>query len=112
MPIEKFSLQTLNIDDELMLCDCPGLVMPSFVSTKHEMVIWGILPIDQMRDHVGPVNLIASLIPRPVLESTYGIFIPKPSEGEDESRPPTSEELLNAYGCKLFFLIIEKKTLI
>jgi large subunit GTPase 1 len=83
-----------------MLCDCPGLVMPSFVSTKHEMVIWGILPIDQMRDHVGPVNLIASLIPRSILESTYGIFIPKPSEGEDSSRPPTSEELLNAYGCK------------
>lgn len=93
-------MKTLNIDDELMLCDCPGLVMPSFVSTKHEMVIWGILPIDQMRDHVGPVNLIASLIPRPILESTYGIFIPKPSEGEDSTRPPTSEELLNAYGCK------------
>ena len=84
-----------------MLCDCPGLVMPSFVSTKHEMVIWGILPIDQMRDHVGPVNLIASLIPRPVLEATYGIFIPKPGEGEDLTRPPTSEELLNAYGCMI-----------
>lgn len=93
--------QTLNIDEELMLCDCPGLVMPSFVSTKHEMVIWGILPIDQMRDHVGPINLIASLIPRRILESTYGIFIPKPMEGEDLSRPPTSEELLNAYGCNI-----------
>ena len=86
-----------------MLCDCPGLVMPSFVSTKHEMVIWGILPIDQMRDHVGPINLIASLIPRRILESTYGIFIPKPMEGEELSRPPTSEELLNAYGCNIDF---------
>ena len=84
-----------------MLCDCPGLVMPSFVSTKHEMVIWGILPIDQMRDHVGPVNLIAALIPRNVLESTYGIFIPKPGEGEDCDRHPTSEEVLNAYGCEV-----------
>ncbi|EFX89969.1 hypothetical protein DAPPUDRAFT_309652 [Daphnia pulex] len=96
--------QTLNIDDDLMLCDCPGLVMPSFVSTKHEMIIWGILPIDQMRDHVGPVNLIASLIPRSILESTYGIFIPKPSEGEDATRPPTSEELLNAYGFMRGFM--------
>lgn len=84
-----------------MLCDCPGLVMPSFVSTKHEMVIWGILPIDQMRDHVGPVNLIAALIPSNVLESTYGIFIPKPGEGEDCNRHPTSEEVLNAYGCEV-----------
>jgi len=96
--------QTLEIDDDLMLCDCPGLVMPSFVSTKHEMVIWGILPIDQMRDHVGPINLIASLIPRRILESTYGIFIPKPFEGEDLSRPPSSEELLNAYGFMRGFM--------
>ncbi|KAI9555173.1 hypothetical protein GHT06_017688 [Daphnia sinensis] len=96
--------QTINIDDDLILCDCPGLVMPSFVSTKHEMIIWGILPIDQMRDHVGPVNLIASLIPRSILESTYGIFIPKPSEGEDTNRPPTSEELLNAYGFMRGFM--------
>ncbi|XP_057380919.1 large subunit GTPase 1 homolog [Daphnia carinata] len=96
--------QTINIDDDLILCDCPGLVMPSFVSTKHEMVIWGILPIDQMRDHVGPVNLIASLIPRSILESTYGIFIPKPSEGEDANRSPTSEELLNAYGFMRGFM--------
>lgn len=75
--------------------------MPSFVSTKHEMIIWGILPIDQMRDHVGPVNLIGSLIPRFALETTYGIYIPKPSEGEDSNRAPTSEEILNAYGCNV-----------
>lgn len=82
-----------------MLCDCPGLVMPSFMFTKAEMVVNGILPIDQMRDHVPPVTLVASLIPRCELDFTYGIMLPPPLEGEDPMRPPTAEELLNAYGC-------------
>lgn len=87
-----------------MLCDCPGLVMPSFMFTKAEMVVNGILPIDQMRDQVPPVTLVASLIPRHELEFTYGIMLPPPAEGEDPTRPPTAEELLNAYGCMYFSL--------
>lgn len=96
--------QTLYLDTDLLLCDCPGLVMPSFVFTKAEMVINGVLPIDQMRDHTGPINLVASLIPRHILEEKYGIMLPVSEDEEDKNRPPTSEELLNAYGCKLFFL--------
>lgn len=74
--------------------------MPSFALTKADMIINGILPIDQMRDHMEPVNLICSLIPRSALEEKYNIIIPKPGEGEDPKRPPSSEELLNAYACK------------
>ncbi|MED6262306.1 large subunit GTPase 1, partial [Ataeniobius toweri] len=51
--------QTLYVEPGLCLCDCPGLVMPSFVSTKAEMICSGILPIDQMRDHVPAVSLIS-----------------------------------------------------
>lgn len=40
--------QTLFLDTDLLLCDCPGLVMPSFVLTKADMVLNGILPIDQV----------------------------------------------------------------
>lgn len=96
--------QTLYLDKDLMLCDCPGLVMPSFVLTKAEMVVNGILPIDQMRDHVPPVTLVATLIPRHELEHTYGIMLPPPQEGEDPTRPPTAEELLNAYGYNRGFM--------
>ena len=96
--------QTLYLDHDLVLCDCPGLVMPSFVSTRAEMVLNGILPIDRLRDHVEPINLLASLIPRHVLEDTYGIMLPAPLEGEDPARPPTSQELLNAYGYNRGFM--------
>ncbi|KAB0798589.1 hypothetical protein PPYR_09582 [Photinus pyralis] len=96
--------QTLFLDDDLLLCDCPGLVMPSFVYTKAEMIINGILPIDQMRDHVPPINLITSLIPRHIFEDKYGLMLPLPMECEDQNRGPTAEELLNAYGYNRGFM--------
>lgn len=58
-----------------------------------------------MRDEVPPINLVSSRIPRDVFEGTYGITLPQPMEGEDPNRPPTSEELLNAYGCKIAFFV-------
>uniref|UniRef100_A0A4W4FGR6 Large subunit GTPase 1 homolog n=1 Tax=Electrophorus electricus TaxID=8005 RepID=A0A4W4FGR6_ELEEL len=82
--------QTLFVEPGLCLCDCPGLVMPSFLSTKAEMICNGILPIDQMRDHV-PAGI-------------YGINIIKPREDDDPDRPPTAEELLTAYGYMRGFM--------
>ncbi|NXS31690.1 LSG1 GTPase, partial [Pomatostomus ruficeps] len=103
--------QTLYVEPGLCLCDCPGLVMPSFVSTKAEMICSGILPIDQMRDHVPPISLISFAwayvcqhIPRNILEATYGINIIRPREDEDPDRKPTAEELLTAYGYMRGFM--------
>ncbi|XP_064642244.1 large subunit GTPase 1 homolog [Lineus longissimus] len=96
--------QTLYVEQTLMLCDCPGLVMPSFVSTKADMVISGILPIDQMRDYIPPVARVCQLIPRKILEEIYGINIRKPREGEDPHRPPTAHELLTCYGYARGFM--------
>ncbi|XP_033894234.3 large subunit GTPase 1 homolog [Acipenser ruthenus] len=96
--------QTLYVEPGLCLCDCPGLVMPSFVSTKAEMTCCGILPIDQMRDHVPPISLVCQHIPRHVLEATYGINIIRPREDEDPDRTPTAEEFLTAYGYMRGFM--------
>ncbi|XP_051482585.1 large subunit GTPase 1 homolog isoform X2 [Apus apus] len=96
--------QTLYVEPGLCLCDCPGLVMPSFISTKAEMICSGILPIDQMRDHVPPISLVCQHIPRNILETTYGINIIRPREDEDPDRKPTAEELLTAYGYMRGFM--------
>ena len=45
-----------------MLCDCPGLVMPTFVATKAEMITNGILSIDHMTDFVLPISIISFLL--------------------------------------------------
>jgi large subunit GTPase 1 len=96
--------QTLYLESDLILCDCCGLVLPSFCATKAEMILNGILPIDQMRDYVPPVNTLCTMIPRHVLEEKYGILITKPLEGEDPDRPPFAEELLLAYGYNRGFM--------
>ncbi|KAB7496898.1 Large subunit GTPase 1-like protein [Armadillidium nasatum] len=90
--------QTLFLSNELQLCDCPGLVFPAFVSTREDLILSGILPIDEMRFHVPPMNLLLSLFPRNVLELTYGVKLPLPREEENPDRSPTSEEFLTVYG--------------
>ncbi len=45
-------------------------------------------------------------IPRSVLEVVYGINIIPPQEGESPNRAPYADELLSAYGCKLFLFFL------
>ncbi|KAH9285227.1 Large subunit GTPase 1 -like protein [Echinococcus granulosus] len=91
--------QTIFLQPDLQLCDCPGMVMPSFVYTQEDLVVAGILPIDEMRDCIPPIRVICEQIPREVLTALYGISIRPPKEFEDPNRPPTPHELLAAYAC-------------
>jgi large subunit GTPase 1 len=50
------------------LVDCPGLVFPSFANSRAEMMIAGVLPIDKIREIVGPVQLVIDRVPKNVLE--------------------------------------------
>jgi large subunit GTPase 1 len=90
--------QTIHISDSMILCDCPGLVFPSFATTKADMVVNGVLPIDQLREVQGPAGLVAQRIPKYYLEAIYGINIKTRNvEGELVCRTPTASEFLCAY---------------
>lgn len=66
--------QTLVLTDDLLLCDCPGLVFPNFSASKAELICAGVLSIDQMRSEtLIPIQLIARRIPAPIFEGVYGI---------------------------------------
>jgi len=69
--------QTLTIPNErrVMLCDCPGLVFPSFAATRNTMICDGVLPIDTVKDYVTPISLIAQRIPQIVFERLYKISV-------------------------------------
>ncbi|RKP03171.1 hypothetical protein CXG81DRAFT_1610, partial [Caulochytrium protostelioides] len=67
--------QTIHLDDEMILCDCPGLVFPSFATTQGDLVCNGVLPIDQMREYTAPSELVAQRVPRAIIEATYGIHL-------------------------------------
>lgn len=89
--------QTLIISEELMLCDCPGLVFPSFSSSRYEMIACGVLPIDRMTEHREAVKVVAERVPRDVIEGVYNISLPKPKSYESRFRPPLASELLRTY---------------
>ena len=68
--------QTIHLSPDVLLCDCPGLVFPNFAYTNAELVCNGVLPIDQLREHIPPVSLVCQRIPKFFLEAVYGIHIP------------------------------------
>jgi large subunit GTPase 1 len=78
MPGKTKHYQTLFLPEskELCLMDCPGLVFPSFLSSKAEMLTNGILPVDTLRDYLNPIAIIIKNIPRKVIEMFYKIELP------------------------------------
>ncbi|KAG5292915.1 large subunit GTPase [Histoplasma ohiense] len=89
--------QTLYLSPNLLLCDCPGLVFPNFATTKAELVINGVLPIDQLREFLGPAGIVAQRIPKPFLEAVYGLKINMRPLEEGGTGIPTASEVLRAY---------------
>ncbi|CAO3591643.1 unnamed protein product [Absidia cylindrospora] len=89
--------QTIHLSDNLVLCDCPGLVFPTFSTTKADQVCNGVLPIDQLRESTGPTSLVARRIPQAVLEATYGIRIRTMPIEDGGSGIPTSAEFCSTY---------------
>lgn len=89
--------QTLHLSEQVVLCDCPGLVFPNFATTKAELVCNGVLPIDQLREYTGPAGLVASRIPQSFLENVYGMKIQTRPVEEGGTGMPTANEMLRAY---------------
>ncbi|CCL98511.1 uncharacterized protein FIBRA_00510 [Fibroporia radiculosa] len=96
--------QTINLSPTLMLCDCPGLVFPQFTTTRADLVCDGVLPIDQLREHTGPIALVAKRIPREVLEATYGLAIKTRGPDDDWDGGVAPEDLLIPYAIARGFM--------
>jgi large subunit GTPase 1 len=78
--------QTLFLEKELLLCDCPGLVFPNFTSTRAEMYCNAVLPIDNIKDYLSPVQYLVERIPNHVFEIIYHMRIDLPH--------PTASQML------------------
>ncbi|KKY33083.1 putative ribosome biosis gtpase [Diaporthe ampelina] len=89
--------QTIHLSENVILCDCPGLVFANFASTKAELVCNGVLPIDQLREFTGPAALVARRIPKSFLEALYGITINMRPLEEGGTGIVTASEMLRAY---------------
>jgi large subunit GTPase 1 len=89
--------QTLDLGPRLTLADAPGLVFPSFASSRADLVCAGVLPVDRLTDVRVPVSKICERIPRKALEFALNCQLPKPALHEDQNRQPTAGELLRAF---------------
>lgn len=98
MPGKTKHFQTLNLDGDgrnVCLVDCPGLVFPSIANSKAEMYCVGVLPIQTIRDYMGPISLVISRINKEVLEKYYRIRLPP-----RESSKYTTMTFLAVYASK------------
>lgn len=77
--------QTLPIPNErrIMLCDCPGLVFPSFAATRETMVCDGILPVDTVKDYVTPIGVVCERIPQIILETMFRVSLRRQDDLDD-----------------------------
>lgn len=97
--------QTINLNNGIVLCDCPGLVFPNISTCRAELVLNGILPIDQLRDFVRPAILLCHYVPKSVLGSIYGLLLIQ-KDVEEQSEHVDYSTLLSAYAGKIFELFI------
>ncbi|CAI7615912.1 unnamed protein product [Penicillium pancosmium] len=88
---------SVSATPEIMLCDCPGLVFPNFASTKADLVVNGVLPIDQQREFTGPAGLVAKRVPKSFIEQVYGVKIRTRPVEEGGTGIPTASDILRSY---------------
>lgn len=67
-PGKTKNFQTIFLEDDLLLCDCPGLVFPDIAHSRSQMVCNSVIPIDNAKDFMAPIALICGKIPCRVLE--------------------------------------------
>ena len=86
-------LQSVLVQQEgrkVCLIDCPGLVLPSVVSSRAEMVCGGVLSIHTLRDVLAPVQLVCDTVRRAVIQDIYGLTLPRYSRRALACREPRS----------------------
>jgi len=72
MPGKTRHFQT-HILGNIMLCDCPGLVFPTFMNSKAALVCNGILPVDRVHDHISPVQWLCQRTSLLQIEDNYSL---------------------------------------
>lgn len=43
---------------EILLCDCPGLVFPSIVFSKSEMICNGVISLNNLVNYIDPIKYV------------------------------------------------------
>lgn len=94
MPGKTKNFQTLLLKPDLMLCDCPGLVFPSIVASKAKMVNNGVLNVENLVEHIAPIEHLLSVVPAQLLIELYHLPLKVPNAEAQKAASNESEKEL------------------
>lgn len=57
-PGKTRNFQTIYLEKEILLCDCPGLVFPSIVFSKSEMICNGVISLNNLVNYIDPIKYV------------------------------------------------------
>ena len=91
---------------KIILVDGPGLVIPSFKMGKAEMVLAGILPIDNLTEYFTSIELLLTKLDFHAIRRHYGIMSTCIVEAKRTTDRTSSEalQLLSAFGIMRGFM--------
>ena len=96
--------QTHVLKGQLTLVDGPGLVIPNFSMTKADMVLAGILPIDNLNDFTPSVDLLLSKVPFSHITAHYGIMRHLVTAARKADRKSETMQMLSALALMRGFM--------
>lgn len=88
--------QTHELKGEVKLVDGPGLVMPNLRMTKADMVLAGILPIDNLTDFMPSMDLLLTKVPYSSLLNHYNVMASCVKQARKVDRKSESMQVLSA----------------
>lgn len=66
--------QTIFINKNIRLCDCPGLVFPALDMPRELQILCGLYPISQSREPYSAISFLTARVP---VEKVYKLKPPK-----------------------------------
>ncbi|CAH1638858.1 unnamed protein product [Spodoptera littoralis] len=96
MPGHTRHIQSLILDEDIELLDCPGLVLPAY-AVAPDLLLTAVLPIDQMRAHDAAMARLCQLVSKHTFAEKYGLLLP-----EDDTKEPDYKQILTAHASKLW----------
>lgn len=98
MPGHTRHIQSLILDDQIELLDCPGLVLPAY-AVAPDLLLTAVLPIDQMRAHDAAMARLCQLVSKHTFVEKYGLLLP-----DDGPKEPDYKQILTAHAFNRGFM--------
>jgi len=75
--------QTIVLNEKLTLVDCPGLVFPTFFTSCADLVLNGVVPVDNLHDFLTPCRLLFHRVPTCLINHVFKLDL---EDGTNASR--------------------------